>query len=91
MNKIAAVAVVIVALGLFVGCSPQPAEHGSYEVIGSIDSGRKTITLYGDIGVVCIESSAPSFPGPAVKNMAAFSCWGVESAPAKLKEIIKNH
>lgn len=89
---------VVLLLSSLFGCGKHPEPNqikkfDGYTVIGYLDGGNKVITLYDTVGVVCIENAANPGTGDGSishAEFAAFSCWDVETAPVKIKNLTRD-
>lgn len=85
-------AVAGVTVGLFLGwlgekyqTIPTGAESS---VIATLDGSRKVITLNKEFNLVCVENSREGITTPQ-DTAAAFSCWDVDAAPKKVRELVE--
>lgn len=70
--------------------APLP-DIGGYMVIATMKDSNKIVTLQLNAGLVCIENAysvgASSF-SLRDGSSAAFNCWEINKAPAKLQELV---
>lgn len=61
---------------------------GEHTILAYMDAGHKVVTLYRDAGIVCVENTPEKFGNPSSGTGAAFSCWDVDTAPKRIKELM---
>lgn len=66
---------------------PNIADLGSYTILGILDKGKKIVTYYPDIYMVCIQNGSED-TGVYYGSSATLTCWGKNETPPAIQHLV---